>query len=268
MCGLGGILGMGSRSAPLLKQMARSLAHRGPDDEGVWSDADAGIGFAFRRLAILELSPMGHQPMHSADGRFTIVVNGEIYNHRQLRAELDQRRQIAWRGHSDIETLVEAVAEWGLRGALQRAVGMFAIALWDHRERSLHLARDRFGEKPLYYGWVGRDFVFGSELKAIRAILTSTIRSTGALRLLAARSYSRPVFDYHAFSSSSASILSVRPDAAGRPTLDPPTEGTAPPGVKLEKYLVVPLDSHRRVGEPHRQRQEALEQLERRWPKR
>ena len=151
--------------------MALAIDHRGPDDEGVWIDPDAGLGLAHRRLSIVDLSPHGHQPMLSADGRFALSYNGEIYNHRDLRAALEEEGKApegGWRGQSDTETLIEAIAAWGLDPALDRAVGMFAFALWDRRERALHLVRDRFGEKPLYYGWAGRDFVFASELKAIR----------------------------------------------------------------------------------------------------
>jgi asparagine synthase (glutamine-hydrolysing) len=265
MCGLGGILGEGSRSAALLQQMALSLAHRGPDDQGVWSDSEAGVGFAFRRLSIVDLSPMGHQPMHSADGRFTIIANAEIYNHRALRAELDQRRQIAWRGHSDIETLVEAVAEWGLKGALERAVGMFAIALWDRRSRTLQLARDRFGEKPLYYGWVGRNFVFASELKAIRGLPDfDNAVDRRSLRLLAARAYIPAPFSIYEriFKLEPATILSVVPDAARHPALDPPAEGGASPGLKFEKYWSYRAAMVAGLAAPIASEQEALERLE------
>ena len=152
--------------------MAKAVEHRGPDDDGVWIDPEAGIGLAHRRLAIVDLSPHGHQPMPSADGRFMLNYNGEIYNHAELRAALDGEGRTpdgGWRGHSDTETLAQAIAGWGLEPALARSVGMFAFALWDRRDRTLQLVRDRFGEKPLYYGWAGRDFVFASELKAIRA---------------------------------------------------------------------------------------------------
>ena len=119
--------------------------------------------------------------MPSPYGRYVISYNGEIYNHQALRAELDASKDgVNWRGHSDTETLVECIAAWGLEAALTKCVGMFAFALWDRKERLLHLARDRFGEKPLYYGWVGGDFVFASELKAIRAHPGSTMRSTAA----------------------------------------------------------------------------------------
>ena len=155
-------------------RMANAIAHRGPDDSGVWIDDAAGICLAHRRLSIIDLSPAGHQPMHSFSGRFVLSFNGEIYNHLEIRAELEAAGvDIAWRGHSDTETLLAAFEHWGLEATLSRAVGMFAIAIWDRNERRLTLARDRFGEKPLYYGWLGagvdRAFVFGSELKAFRA---------------------------------------------------------------------------------------------------
>ncbi len=149
--------------------MAVALAHRGPDDAGVWTDARAGVALAHRRLAILDLSPAGHQPMVSACGRYALVFNGEIYNHLALRQELERRGQApAWRGHADTETLLAAVSAWGLAAALRASVGMFALALWDRQARNLSLARDRLGEKPLYYGRVGGAFLFGSELKALR----------------------------------------------------------------------------------------------------
>ena len=154
----------------LATRMAQAIVHRGPDDAGAWADAQAGVALGFRRLSIVELSAAGHQPMHSASGRYVITFNGEIYNHMDLRLELPG---LAWRGHSDTETLLAGFEAWGIEETLKKTVGMFAIALWDTQTRTLHLTRDRFGEKPLYYGWVGSGsnaaFVFGSELKALRA---------------------------------------------------------------------------------------------------
>jgi asparagine synthase (glutamine-hydrolysing) len=171
MCGLAGFTGFKaiSREPELVaRDMADAIRHRGPDDGGTWIDPGAEIAFAHRRLAIVDLSPAGHQPMHSASGRHVMVFNGEIYNHAQLRARLEQEsRAPKWRGSSDTEVLLEAAAAWGLRTALERSVGMFALALFDRKERRLTLARDRLGEKPLYYGHVGGSFVFGSELKAM-----------------------------------------------------------------------------------------------------
>ncbi len=178
MCGFAGILLVQPSSleglAAFATGMANAIAHRGPDDSGAWADEQAGIAFGHRRLSIMDLSPAGHQPMASSGGRFMMAFNGEVYNHLDIRAEL-QAAGVAptWRGHSDTETLLAGFEHWGVETTLAKTVGMFAIALWDLRDRTLHLARDRFGEKPLYYGWTGsgtgRAFVFGSELKALRA---------------------------------------------------------------------------------------------------
>jgi asparagine synthase (glutamine-hydrolysing) len=176
--------------------MAKTLQHRGPDDAGIWFDASAGVTLGHQRLAIQDLSWAGHQPMTSACGRYVIVLNGEIYNHLYLRFALESKpvsgqahtnsltprsessntgdaTNSRWKGHSDTETLLEAIANWGVEETLNRCVGMFAFGLWDREARTLTLARDRFGEKPLYYGWVGqgvsRAFAFASELKALRS---------------------------------------------------------------------------------------------------
>lgn len=153
-----------------VSRMNETLFHRGPDYGGLWADAEVGVALAMRRLAIVDLSPAGQQPMRSASGRLTIVFNGEIYNHLELRRALDAEagRQWAWRGHSDTEILLNAIECWGMQAALSKAVGMFAFAVWDSQHDQLTLGRDRMGEKPLYYGWSGNTFVFGSELKALR----------------------------------------------------------------------------------------------------
>jgi asparagine synthase (glutamine-hydrolysing) len=189
MCGLTGFWALKSQltqegSLQTCESMVNSLRHRGPDDLGLWLDVTAGIALGHRRLAIQDLSQAGHQPMVSTCGRYVIAFNGEIYNHLKLRVELgalglpslvrnDGSDTSGWRGHSDTETLLAGIAAWGVEGTLKRCVGMFAIGLWDRQTQTLSLARDRLGEKPLYYGWVGegdnRAFVFGSELKALRA---------------------------------------------------------------------------------------------------
>jgi asparagine synthase (glutamine-hydrolysing) len=174
MCGITGLFRPGGGDEAALAgtaaRMADALIHRGPDAGGVWTNAPAGIAFGHRRLSILDLSEAGAQPMRSDCGRFTVTFNGEIYNHLDVRSELEAGGSCPnWRGHSDTETLLYAVRQWGIAGALQRFSGMFAFALWDEQERTLTLCRDRFGEKPLYYGWCGRDLVFGSELKALAA---------------------------------------------------------------------------------------------------
>lgn len=180
MCGLAGFFyGAGVSSIDqwpiLLQRMGDAIRHRGPDDSGIWTDANAGVGLVHRRLSILDLSPAGHQPMESATGRYVIVFNGEIYNHLKLRSEIADKyiisaqREPNWRGYSDTETLLAGFEAWGFEGTLKKCVGMFAIAIWDRSEKTLTLARDRLGEKPLYYGWQGKTFLFGSELKAIKA---------------------------------------------------------------------------------------------------
>jgi asparagine synthase (glutamine-hydrolysing) len=151
-----------------VQQMSETLLHRGPDDGGTWVDAEVGIALGHRRLSILDLSPEGHQPMHSACGRYVIVFNGEIYNFLELRRELEALGH-RFRGRSDTEVMLASFSQWGLERAVQRFNGMFAFALWNCQERILHLGRDRLGEKPLYYGCIGETFLFGSELKALKA---------------------------------------------------------------------------------------------------
>lgn len=164
MCGIVGIFFQSGDLSPI-DAMASALGHRGPDAGAVWLDADGGVALGHRRLAIVDLSKAGAQPMHSPSGRFVLVFNGEIYNHLELRRLLGHT---LWRGHSDTETLLAAIETWGLEKALSHSVGMFAFALWDTWEKRLFLARDRMGEKPLYYGWQRGAFLFASELKALR----------------------------------------------------------------------------------------------------
>lgn len=171
MCGIVGYFQTLTPAADqTVSAMVERIAHRGPDGWGTWSDPEAGIALGHRRLAILDLSPAGHQPMVSANGRYILVFNGEIYNHRLIRAEVDSAGWSAgWRGHSDTETLLAALQLWGSDAVLPKLNGMFAFALWDRERRVLTLARDRAGEKPLFYGRVGTGLVFGSELRAIEA---------------------------------------------------------------------------------------------------
>jgi asparagine synthase (glutamine-hydrolysing) len=166
MCGIVGFWGAGADRARV-EQMAARIAHRGPDDHGSWVDPQAGIALGHRRLAILDLSPAGAQPMLSPCGDYVVDYNGEIYNHLDIRDELERAgRAPQWRGHSDTETLAAALSAWGVRGTLERLNGMFALAIWRRSARTLTLARDRMGEKPLYYGQCGATLFFGSELKA------------------------------------------------------------------------------------------------------
>ena len=166
MCGFAGIFAINrSIDERLLVRMGNAIAHRGPDDSGQWLDPQAGIGLTHRRLSIVDLSPAGHQPMFSPSARYVIAFNGEIYNHADMRMSLPG---VAWRGRSDTETLLAAFDAFGVEATLKQCVGMFAFALWDRADRFLFLARDRLGEKPLYYGWQDDIFLFGSELKALK----------------------------------------------------------------------------------------------------
>ena len=172
MCGIAGVLNPAAGSRDELARralaMADCLAHRGPDDHGLWRDDDAGLVLTHRRLSIVDLSPAGHQPMISADGRFVIIFNGEIYNFQELRPELEARG-VKFRGHSDTEVMLEAFAADGIAPTVKRLIGMFTIAVWDRRERALTLIRDRLGIKPLYWAKFDGLFLFGSELKSLRA---------------------------------------------------------------------------------------------------
>lgn len=172
MCGIFGYYTRSTqRFSDAILRMSAALSHRGPDDSGVWREEKDGLVLGHQRLAIVDLSAAGHQPMHSASGRFVMVFNGEIYNHHDLRLSLGAG--IEWRGHSDTETLLAAFDIWGIEETLQKVVGMYAIALWDRQARVLTLVRDRMGEKPLYFGWQGQGsdevFLFGSEFKALKA---------------------------------------------------------------------------------------------------
>ncbi len=173
MCGITGFLNISREISTedmdsVIHKMSYALNHRGPDDSGIWVDSQNPIALGHQRLAIIDISPEGHQPMVSADGRYVIVFNGEIYNFLELRRELE-RLGHRFRGHSDTEVMLASFSEWGLIRAVKKFNGMFAFALWDRQERVLHLGRDRLGEKPLYYGWHQGIFLFGSELKALKA---------------------------------------------------------------------------------------------------
>ncbi len=172
MCGLAGFVDRNLRLSAdsltaLTVRMTNRILHRGPDDGGVWVDPGAGVALGHRRLSILDLSAEGHQPMHSASGSFVIVFNGEIYNFQEIRNDLEQHGH-KFRGHSDTEVMLAAFEQWGIRASVERFNGMFSFAVWDRRERALHLCRDRLGKKPMYYGWSGKTLLFGSELKAFQ----------------------------------------------------------------------------------------------------
>ena len=242
MCGIAGLIAADRVEPRLIERMCDAIAHRGPDDHGQWIDAESNVGLGHLRLSIVDLSPLGHQPMTSNNDRFVLSYNGEIYNHLALRAELEAAGLVAdggWRGHSDTETLLAAIEGWGLDAALERAVGMFAFALWDRKLRTLSLVRDRFGEKPLYYGWAGRDFVFASELKAIRAHPSFVGRiDRRAVHLFAARTYiPAPLSIYRGiFKLEPGCILSVTAEALGHCATDPPSVDATDGPLRLRRY--------------------------------
>lgn len=175
MCGFAGYLtaSQAGFASDVLHRMTDAIAHRGPDSDGHWMNSESGIALGHRRLAIVDLSSAGAQPMQASSGRYVIAFNGEIYNHPDVRAELDRGGVCLWRGHSDTETLLAGFDAWGIEATLRKCIGMFAFAVWDRKLQTLTLGRDRLGEKPLYYGWQGSGraavFLFGSELKALRA---------------------------------------------------------------------------------------------------
>ena len=268
MCGIAGIFSNRPTNAGLVAAMGDELAHRGPDGRGEWVDEEAGINLAHRRLSIVDLSPGGAQPMTSSDGRWVLSYNGEVYNHEVIRAELEAEGYAlaaGWRGHSDTETLIEAISAWGLLAALERAVGMFAIALWDRSERRLHLARDRFGEKPLYYGWAAQDFIFASELKALRrhSRFEATI-DRDALGLFAERNYIPAPFSVFkgVFKVPPGCILSLNLPAAGVPLTKPPEEGRAG-DLSLIRYWSYTEVVHSGLENPMNDPAEALGALDR-----
>ncbi len=270
MCGLTGFISPADICSDALEgvvtSMANTIRHRGPDDGGAWVDEVAGVALGHRRLSILDLSVAGHQPMPSADGRYMIAFNGEIYNHLELRRLLKTTPAVgsisptdtadtAWKGHSDTETLLACFASWGVDKTLEKLVGMFAIALWDRETRTLTLARDRMGEKPLYYGWQGDTFLFGSELKALKA--HPAFRAgvdRGALALLLRHNYvPAPYSIYEGILKLPAgTFMQLR---AGQPAAAPVTywslaetaeSGTAKPFKGSDEEALITLERHLR----------------------
>lgn len=271
MCGIAGLISSRPFDASAVRRMIDPIAHRGPDDQGAWIDAECGVGLGHRRLSIVDLSPLGHQPMGSNNARWMLSYNGEIYNHLDLRRELERSgagaagNGLPWRGHSDTETLIECIAAWGLKETLQKCVGMFALALWDRKQRRLLLARDRFGEKPLYYGWVGGDFVFASELKGLRSHpgFDNPV-SRRSVRLLAARAYvPAPLSIYERiYKLEPGCILSVGPDAPARPLASAPVPDAAAEGVSLERYWSYRQVVQDGLADPIADEADALDELE------
>lgn len=258
MCGIVGSLNASRGGdidiAAMVRSMAARLQHRGPDDGGTWVDGAAGIALGHRRLAIVDLSAAGHQPMVSPSGRYVLAFNGEIYNHLQLREEIDAQGCVAWHGHSDTETLLALFDRHDVSTALEKTVGMFALALWDRRERVLTLARDRLGEKPLYYGWQGDTFLFGSELKALRAhpaFAAAVDRDVASL-------YVR-----YGFVPAPYSIFQGVFKLPAGCFLRLPASATAATAPRVENYWSLRDVAHRGIADPHRGNdEEAVAELE------
>lgn len=265
MCGIAGLMRRGMADLSAVSRMTDVITHRGPDDQGAWIDPEAGIALGHRRLSILELSPLGHQPMASRDGRWMLCYNGEIYNHLELRAELTAQGGVTnWRGHSDTETLVEAIAAWGIKPTLDRATGMFAFALWDRRERTLYLARDRFGEKPLYYGWAGGMFAFASELSAIRVLpgFDNPVDRRALSSLLTRTYIPCPQSIYQGvFKLPPGTLLAVTPEAVASPRQASFSEGSHD-GARLERYWSYRDVVRDGLARPYTSEGEAVEAVE------
>ena len=243
MCGIAGLVSPRGVDRALAERFAGALRHRGPDDGGLWVDERSVVALAHRRLAIVDLSPGGHQPMVSRSGRWVLCYNGEVYNHAEVRREIEQSGGgTAWRGTSDTETLVEAIDLWGLEAALRRMVGMFAFALFDVAQRRLFLVRDRFGEKPLYYGWASEDLVWGSELKALRQHPRfDRALNREAVAALASRNYIPAPLSIHArvFKLEPGCILSVAIDALP-PCPSQPPRAPYRDGICIDRYWSYP----------------------------
>lgn len=268
MCGITGLWaesGEGGGVAAIADRMLEAILHRGPDDRGRWADRNGGLVLAQCRLSIVDLSAAGHQPMRSASGRYVLVFNGEIYNHAELRTTLEAKAgPRAWRGHSDTETLLAAVEQWGLRDALCRCVGMFALALWDTREHTLQLARDRFGEKPLYYGWAGRAFVFASELKAFRAHpdFPALVSRDALAEYLRFAYVPAPHSIYQdAFKLEPGCILSIRGQPPGHAPRALPSAPCASGSLAIERWWSLAATVEEAARHPVLDEQEALELL-------
>lgn len=266
MCGIAGLLTSRNPVTPdQLRRMTARIVPRGPDSAGEWVSDDAHVGFGHRRLAIIDLTEAGHQPMASPCGRYTIAYNGEIYNFEELRTTLEaQGHGQSWRGHSDTEVLLAAIAAWGVQRALESASGMFALALWDSRKRELTLARDRFGEKPLYYGWTKAGFAFASTLGPIQATpgFDNPVERQ-ALACLMARAYiPAPLAIYQRiYKLPPGTMLTLPADADTMPLDSPPGEG-AGGAIRLTRYFDYADQVLAGAADPISDQAEALEALE------
>jgi len=260
MCGIAGLLDPSDVALPVLGQMLDRLTHRGPDDSGIWQDDTNGMTLGHRRLSIVDLSSAGHQPMASASGRHVLTYNGEIYNHAELRRELASATSpVTWRGSSDTETLLATIDAWGIEGALERCNGMFAFALWDRQQRRLVLARDRMGEKPLYFGWVGGRFAFASELKALARLPGWAPR----MHIPSVAGFLRTGY-VHGFQSAVAGIFRLPPGCLLKLSLDELQQPRDAEWLasRLEPYWSLPAVATEGLSQPIHEADEATRQLE------
>ena len=275
MCGVTGILCSEYKKdlVKTIRSMTETIHHRGPDDVGVWLDDSAGVALGHRRLSIVDLSAAGHQPMESSGGRYVLVFNGEIYNHKDIRQQLEvgskqqSREPIQWRGHSDTETLLACFEAWGIEETLNKAVGMFAIALWDKEGGKLYLARDRMGEKPLYYGWVNGAFVFGSELKALKAYpgFNNAI-SRDVLALYLQYNYvptPHSIYE-NIYKLEPGCYLSLTTDAVSIPLITAPEVGVEYQGLSLHRWWSLADKIQNQSGELIHNEKDALDGLDNR----
>ena len=266
MCGIAGLMrSKGPVDQALIRTMTDTMIARGPDSSGAWISGDGQVGLGHRRLAIIDLTAAGAQPMHSACGRYTLTYNGEIYNFDALRGELEAAGKAPpWRGHSDTEVMLAVFSAYGLRAGITKLSGMFALAVWDHRERSLTLARDRFGEKPLYYGWTAAGFAFASTLAPIAATpgFSNPISRT-ALACLMSRAYVPAPLSIHEgiYKLEPGCLLSIPLAAAQTPISQPPEVGGAGPTL-LERYFDYADQVLAGAADPITDQEDALSALE------
>jgi asparagine synthase (glutamine-hydrolysing) len=256
---------MGEVAPAVVRAMADALANRGPDDHGVWTDQAAGIGFGHRRLSIVDLSEAGHQPYHSRGGRHVLTYNGEIYNHAELRQAIEEEGPVEWRGHSDTETLLEAISRWGLARTLELSNGMFALALWDRRTRTLSLARDRVGEKPLYYGWDGDRILFGSSLDALRAVPDFSAQVDPDVTALYFRfNYVPAPFSIyrHVYKVMPGTIVTLDARSIAQRPEQPPAASFVGSGVRCDRYWSIAEVAREGTRTPERDPDRAIIDLE------
>ncbi|MEJ8836230.1 asparagine synthase (glutamine-hydrolyzing) [Ramlibacter sp. AN1133] len=275
MCGITGYFRVSpsetsATGLALVRRMADALVHRGPDSAGYWHNSTGTVALGHRRLSILDLSEAGAQPMQSASGRYQIAFNGEIYNHQQLRTRLERElRAPQWRGHSDTETLLAAFECWGIEATLTMTVGMFAMALWDKQEQTLYLARDRFGEKPLYYGWAAGApdgcFVFGSELKALRAFpgFTNAVCREAVAQYMRFMYVPAPLSIFEGvYKLEPGCLLAVRGMPPGRPPPRPITETEPHGSVTVHRWWSLADAAAAGMSDPLTDEADALDRLD------